>query len=260
MKSLVTILGCGNSTGIPAIGNYWGKCDPAEPKNRRLRSSILVRSGNTAIVVDTGPDFREQLNRANIETVDAALYSHAHGDHVHGIDDLRPIRHRRGALVPVYGNRATLEELQSRFHYMFAGGNHALYPPVLEAKPFKTADFGAEQVIGELRFVPFEQDHGTCVSIGYRFGDIAYSPDFVRLDDKAVEILRGVRIWIADCAAYKDTQNAVHANLETIFSLREKIGAHEVYLTSLSLAMDYRALEKELRNGVKPAFDGLSLS
>ena len=107
MKATLTILGCGNSTGVPAIGNYWGACDPKEPKNKRMRSSILLQTKTTNIVVDTGPDFREQLNRENIQTIDAILYSHTHSDHINGIDELRVIRHRKKALVPIYGNTIT---------------------------------------------------------------------------------------------------------------------------------------------------------
>lgn len=258
MNARITILGCGNSTGVPAIGNHWGACDPDEPRNRRLRASILVQSGETALVVDTGPDFREQINRTGIKTVNAVLYSHAHGDHAHGIDDLRVIRHRNGALVPVYGNAQTLKELKERFHYMFEGGNHALYPPILQPQAFAPEDFGRIHRIGDIGFIPFEQDHGSCISVGYRFGDTGYSPDMKTLDAKAIDTLKGVKTWIADCAAYKDNANSVHASLDAVFEMNRAIGAERVYLTSLSVAMDYETLKKEIPEGYEPCHDSLS--
>lgn len=257
MKAKVTILGCGNSTGVPAIGNYWGECDPDEPKNCRFRSSILLETEKTKIVVDTGPDFRQQLTRENIHTIDAALITHAHGDHINGMDELRIITYRNKNLTPLYADAVTLKNLKLRFPYLFEGGNHALYPKVIDSQlvvsgePFK---------VNEIPVLPFEQDHGSCLSTGYRFGDFGYSVDMVQLDDAAVEALKGVKIWVVDCAAYNHIDNVVHANLETVYALNEKIGAEQVYLSSLTLGMDYQTLIKELKPGYAPAYDGLSFS
>jgi phosphoribosyl 1,2-cyclic phosphate phosphodiesterase len=258
MSYKITILGCGNSTGIPAIGNYWGKCDPSEPKNRRTRSSILVESGNTKIVVDTGPDFREQLNRANVSMIDAVLYTHAHADHMNGIDDLRVLVQRGQKMIPVYSNAETIQDLKGYFTYMFDGGKTELYPPLLSAHVL--TGFGTEHSIGDIKFIPFEQDHETCISVGYRFGTLGYSVDARRLDDKAVNALKGVETWIVDSAGYKSEDPTVHANLETIYALNERIGARQVYLSSLTLGMDYQTLVKELRPGYLPAHDGLILT
>lgn len=256
----ITVLGCGNSTGVPSIGNNWGACDPENPKNRRTRCSLAVRSETTTIIIDTGPEFREQINRENIPRIDAVLYTHAHSDHVNGIDELRIIKSRNKKLVPVYANTETLENLRERFDYMFQGGNHELYPPILDPHELSGAGIEEETTCGDIRFIPFEQDHGTCASIGYRFGDFAYSVDVWTLNDRAVEILRGIRTWIVDGAAYKQAENPVHANFETIFRLNEKIGAQNVYISSLSLAMDYETLQRELPEGYAPAYDGLSLT
>ena len=259
MKAKLTILGCGNSTGVPAIGNYWGDCDPIEPKNTRLRSSVLIQSAKTTLVVDTGPDFRQQMNRADINHIDGVLYSHAHADHINGIDELRFMALKNKTLVSVYGNKETLNNLRTRFDYLFEGGDHSLYPPIVEAHDIDREEFGSVQRIGDIDFIPFEQDHGTVQSLGYRFGDLAYSVDIHRLDDKAVEVLQGIKIWIVDAAGYKSETNPVHASLETLYKLNERIGAAQVYLTSLSLAMDYRTLLDELPPGFIPAYDGLKV-
>lgn len=255
----ITILGCGNSTGVPAIGNYWGECDPAEPKNNRTRSSIAVQTEKTTIIVDTGPNFREQVNRENISKIDAVLYTHAHSDHINGIDELRVIRFRNQKLVPVYGNKETFDDLKPRFHYMFDGGKHELYPPILDPITLQNEDFGRVEAFQDITFIPFDQDHGTVRSVGYRFGDCAYSVDMYKLDEIAIKTLQGINTWIVDAAAYNQDSNPVHANLETIYALNEQIGAQRVILTSLSLAMDYKTLIKELPKGYEPAYDGLKV-
>lgn len=258
MKAKLTIMGCGNSTGVPSIGNFWGACDPDEPKNTRTRSSILVQTDETNIVVDSGPDFKHQLNRTNVgvDELNAVLYSHAHSDHISGIDDLRIISYKSAQQIPIYGNKETLQELEERFNYLFEGENHELYPPIVKPVEIK---YGQKHKIGDIEFTPFEQDHGTCSSVGYRFGDTAYCVDLVNLDQAAIDILKGIKILIIDAAGYKMPNNKVHANLDKIYSLNEQIGAAQTYLTSLTLAMDYQILLEELPDGYLPAYDGLSL-
>ncbi len=262
MKTLdITILGCGNSTGVPAIGNFWGACDPNEPKNTRTRSSILVQSKATTLIVDTGPDFRQQLNRANINNIDAVLYTHHHSDHTTGIDELRVLKFRnKKDYIPIYANYETLKDLKKRYEYAFNGGNHAIYPPIIQPNKITPDRFGRAMQIGDIDIIPFEQDHGSCTSIGYRFGDTAYSVDILTLDDTAIQTLTGIKTWIVDCAAYKDDDNAVHAGLNKIYALNDKIKAENVYLTSLSLAADYKTLCDELKDGYKPCYDGLKLT
>jgi len=121
-------------------------------------------------------------------------------------------------------------------------------------------EFGKTQKFMDIEFIPFVQDHGTCDSVGYRFGDFAYSVDIVDLDSKAIDTLKGIKTWLVDAAGYKSTENKVHANLQKIYDLNEQVGAQEVYLTSLTLAMDYKTLCEELKDGYKPAHDGLKLS
>lgn len=256
MKAKVTVLGCGNSTGVPAIGNYWGDCDPNEPKNARTRSSISIQSENTSLVIDTGPDFRAQMNREDIYTIDGVLYTHAHSDHVQGMDELRVITFRNKAKTPVYASATTFEDLKIRFKYLFDGGSHEIYPSALE--PHLIENFGQKHALKDVTFIPFEQDHGTVITTGYRFGNFGYSVDMLKLDDIAVNTLQGIDTWVVDSAAYKHTDNAVHANLETILELDKRIKPKQVYLSSLSLTMDYQTLCNELPEHIRPAYDGLS--
>ncbi len=253
----LTILGCGNSAGTPAIGNYWGQCDPAEPRNRRTRPAIAIRSANTTIIVDTGPDLREQINRADIQHIDAVLYTHAHGDHVHGIDDLRSLRNRSKKVIDMWGDKPTVEELLERFGYLFADKHEGLYPRVLKPHVFT---FGQPLTIGDITVTPFQQDHGTCNSVGLRIGDVAYSTDAIRFNETALGILSGIKTWIVDAAGYKMPENKVHMTLKDLYRVNETVRAEKIYLTHLTPAMDYRMMLKELPNGYEPAWDGLNIS
>lgn len=259
MKGKLTILGSGNSSGVPAIFNDWGACDPAEPKNRRRRACAVVEVAGSCLVIDTGPDFREQANGHNLSRVDAVFYTHMHADHVNGIEELRYVAARSGRRVDVYGNSETLNDLQTRFSYMFAGSPDGLYLPALQPHMILESRYGKPMAIAGIPCTPFEQDHGTCMSLGLRIGDIAYSTDMVNLDDAAVETLRGVRSWIVDGAGYKFESPLVHASLERIYDLARRIGAGQVFVTSLSRAMDYETLCRELPQGFAPAWDGLSV-
>ncbi len=251
------ILGCGNSTGVPAIGNRWGDCDPNEPKNQRTRCGFYIESASTRILIDTPPELRLQMNREGINSVDAVFSTHAHGDHSHGIDDLRLLSFSKNERIPYYADAATMAEQRDKFGYLFDGGKAAIYKPILEPCVLKDEEMGRCQRFGDIDFIPFFQDHTTCQSVGYRFGEIAYSVDFKSLDDQAVDVLKGVKIWVADGAAYKKHDNTVHADLRTLYELNERIGAQQVYITSLALNMNYQTLLRELPEGFFPAYDGL---
>ena len=256
MKATFTILGCASSAGVPGIGNFWGNCDSANPKNRRSRACAAIVSESTALIIDTGPDFREQYNRSGLQTLNGVLYTHMHGDHVHGIDELRTFNRVTGNKVDIYGQPQALEVLRDKFDYMFETSGQGFYPAVLEAHAL---NMNTAQRIGDLTFTPFAQDHGTCISTGFRFGNIGYSTDFVRLDKTALNILEGIEIWIADAAAYHNTNNPVHACIEAVMAYNERIGAQKVYLTDLPPVMDYETVLNELPDGFEPAYDGLSL-
>ncbi len=258
-KLKITIMGCGHSSGTPTIGNYWGNCDPEEPRNYRTRASVLIQSADTNLVIDTGPDMRTQINKTGIAHIDAVLYSHCHSDHISGIDELRAFRLRDKKITDIYGNKETIEELQERYQYLFRDQNHGVYPRVLNGNIITDEQFGVPMVIGDITFTVFAQEHGTCRSLGFRFGDVAYSTDFVDLDDTALKELSGVKTWIADGCAYKMPNNVVHANLKTLYDLNEVIQAERVIVHHLSQQMDYQTLKKELPEGFDVAYDGMEL-
>ena len=257
MSLKFTILGCGNSAGVPTIGNYWGNCDPDEPKNRRTRPAAMIQSDDKTIVIDTGPDFKEQANRYDLGDVDAVLYTHAHSDHILGIDDLRIFKHRNKRNVKIYGNHETIAEIMRRFDYLFEQREH-IYPKVVDEHIIEDDSFYKPINLAGIEFIAFEQNHGSRRSMGFRFGDLAYSTDVVSFDKKSLEALSGIKTWILDGAGYKMEHITVHMGLKQVYAANEIVQADKVYITHLSPAMDYATLCKELRDGYMPAYDGLS--
>jgi phosphoribosyl 1,2-cyclic phosphate phosphodiesterase len=256
----ITFLGCGDSAGVPRIGGDWGNCDPSDPKNRRTRPSILVQSDTTTIVIDTGPDFGLQLTRENIKEVDAIIYTHDHSDHVSGIDDIRIIRGRMGKNVPIYLDTRTYNSLYERYKYMFEQTS-SYYPVTLDSTVWGVEDFCKMHTIGDIDFVPFEQDHGQGnISLGFRFGDFGYSTDMRNLDHKAIAVLKGVKTWVADCADYGHGHATLHADFPTVQRLNAEIGAEMVYLTHLKMFYDYKKMSEGLPKGYEPAYDGLAIN
>lgn len=249
----VTMLGCGGSGGVPLVGGVWGRCDPAEPRNRRRRVSVLVEEAGTAILVDTSPDFRQQMLDTDCRRLDAVLFTHAHADHVHGLDDLRSLNRVMKTAIPVYADAATLRELRTRFAYAFRAlepGSH-YYKPTLEATEIATTPFR----VGAIEVVPFIQDHGYTQTLGFRFGRFAYSTDVVRLDEAAFAALEGVDTWIVDCL--RDEPHPTHSHLEQTLEWIRRIAPSRAILTHMSELLDYRDLVARLPPGVEPGYDGL---
>ena len=249
----VTVLGCGGSSGVPTIGNRWGTCDPVNPKNRRRRPSVLVEEGGTVILVDTSPDLREQLIDVRVEKLDAVLYSHDHADHSHGLDDLREVNRLMLAPVPVYATQATLDGLKKRFGYCFEPlKGDMYYRPVLEANAIS----GFESFnIYNIPVTPFIQDHGYMPTLGFRFGNFAYSTDVLRLDEAAFAALEGVTDWVVDCVRLEP--HPVHSHLENTLRWIERVKPRRAWLTHMNNTLDYDTLTAMLPPGVMPAHDGL---
>lgn len=248
------ILGSGTSSGVPRIGNDWGSVDPSEPKNRRLRASALATIGTQRMLIDTGPDLREQMNAAGVGEVDRVILTHDHADHIHGLDDLRQVAHNRGDQVLVYGRADLLKRLIPRFRYLFEG--NALYPAVCTAQPIN-AEWTLEGA--RVRFV--DQPHGRITSLGVRFDEagrsLVYAVDFVQLTDAMASLYAGTDIWVADCLRRRP--HPTHAHLDAVLGWARELKVGRLVLTHLDNTMDHAQLRSELPDWAEPAYDGLEL-
>jgi phosphoribosyl 1,2-cyclic phosphate phosphodiesterase len=258
----VTILGCGSSGGVPRADGNWGVCDPADPRNRRSRCSMMLRLTSeegperwTTIVVDASPEFRLQTADAGAKRLDALLLTHDHADQSHGIDDIRAFAMRQRARIPVHVDAPTEATMESRFGYIFHGLKG--YPAIADLIPIPPHG-QPWQVTGPSGAVPiitFDQDHGEVRSVGYRFGPIAYSSDVLTLDDAAFEAMAGVELWIVDALRY--TPHPTHAHVERTLGWIERLRPRQAILTNLHIDLDFTELTSRLPPGVAVAYDGL---
>ncbi len=263
MSLTATILGCGTSGGVPRIGNQWGACDPANPKNRRRRCALLVErkgeGGVTRVLVDTPPDLREQLIETEVGLLDGVLYTHDHADHVHGIDDLRIVSYNGRKRVDVYFDPCVGETLRRRFAYCFEQPAGSEYPPVLfghdihPGKPVRIDGAG-----GVIEAIPFLQTHGSTNSLGFRFDGIAYSPDVSDFPDSALGHLENLNVWILDALRY--TGHPSHLTVDQALSWVRRLKPKRAILTHMHVDLDYESLKGELPEGVEPAYDGMVVS
>jgi phosphoribosyl 1,2-cyclic phosphate phosphodiesterase len=248
----ITILGCGPSMGVPTIGGYWGACDPADPRNRRRRASVLVECRGTTILVDASPDLREQLLDANVSRIDALILTHAHADHLHGIDDLRAVNRLMKRAIPLYADATTMAEIKQRFGYVFqpVPSDGYIYKPHLEPNPV-SGPFSAAGV----PVLSFAQDHGYSTTLGLRIGAFGYSTDVTELDDAAFAALAGIELWIVDCLRYEP--HPTHSHLAKTLAWIERLKPKRAVLTHLDTPLDYRELAAQLPPEVEPGRDGL---
>ena len=262
MTLTLTILGCGSSGGVPRPVAGWGACDPLNPKNRRRRCSILLEKsgseGRTVVVVDTPPDHREQVLSAGLNRIDAVLITHDHADHIHGIDDVRAAVLHMRQLMPFYMDERTASVVRSRFNYCFETPVGSDYPPI--AREMRITK-GHEVVIdgpgGAITALPFEVHHGDIDALGFRFGNVAYTPDLNAIPEESLEALRGLDVWIIDALKYRPHPS--HLNVAEALEWIDRMKPKKAILTNLHVDLDYEALKATLPDHIEPAFDGMKL-
>jgi phosphoribosyl 1,2-cyclic phosphate phosphodiesterase len=263
MSLAITILGCGSSGGVPRVGQGWGACDPDNPKNRRRRCSILVEniaetSAKTTVLIDMGPDLRNQLLDLNIGYLDAILLTHPHADHIHGIDDVRPLVIHAQHKIDLFMDVETAGVVRNHFSYIFETPEGSYYPPLLTEKRLTPGKLCAVKGAGgTIEAMPFRLEHGEIPSLGFRLGNIAYSPDLNAIPADSRHYLENLDLWIVDALRY--TPHPSHFSLPETLEWIERLKPKHAILTNLHTDLDFARLQSELPAHVEPAFDGMRI-
>jgi len=262
MTRTLTILGCGSSGGVPRIGGDWGVCDPANPKNRRRRCSVMIEQksdvATTRVLIDTSPDLREQMLSENVGEIDGVWFTHEHADHTHGIDELRAFYLMQRARIPVFADHATATVLKTRFAYCFEQIPGSDYPPILAleelvaGKPLEAQGAGGN-IIG----LPFMVHHGNINANGFRIGSTAYVPDLNGVPDESLGTLAGLDLLVID--ALRRTHHPSHFSLPETLAWIKRLAPKRAIITNMHIDLDYDTLHNELPEGVEPAYDGMKL-
>ncbi len=263
-RIVATIMGCGSSGGVPRIGGHWGVCDPDNPKNRRRRCSLLLEGFTegadqpTRIIIDTGCDLREQLLDANVDRVDAVLYTHEHADHTHGIDDLRVLALNQRKRIDVYFSQEAANRIVPSFAYCFTAPPGSGYPPILNQHLLEAGDkLTISGPGGNIEIHPFLQDHGDISSLGFRVQNFAYSCDLSGIPDVSVPAVSGLDVWILD--ALRPTPHPSHLSLSEALDLIAERQPRHAVLTNLHIDLDYNQTDAMTPDHVRPAYDGLKI-
>lgn len=255
------ILGCGSSGGVPRLGGQWGDCDPSNPKNRRQRCSLLITRtrGNkhTRVLIDTSPDMRNQLLEAGVGTLDAVIYTHAHADHVHGLDDLRMIVFNTRQKLQIWADGETTDALLSRFAYAFVQPKGSSYPPICELNTID-GDVTIDGAGGPITLTPIEVEHGNIDAQGFRVGNVAYMPDVSEIPEAAWAHLSGLDLWIVD--ALRRTPHPTHSHLDNTLAWISRSQTKRAVLTNMHVDLDYAVVAAETPDHIDPAFDGMEIT
>ena len=249
------ILGSGTSSGVPRIGNDWGACDPAEPRNQRTRASALIEHAGTRVLIDTSPDMRAQVLAAKVGMIDAVIWTHEHADHVFGIDDLRQIFHVRHRPVPAYARPATEDALRAKFDYVFSG-QHG-YPPSVSL-----ASLPDRMAIGAIAIAVADQPHASITSAGLRFTvdgkSVGYATDLSDMTPEMRALYTGVDVWVVD--ALRRKPHPSHPHLGQVLEWVDELAPQRTVLIHMDQSMDYHTLRAELPLGVEPGYDGMEIA
>jgi phosphoribosyl 1,2-cyclic phosphate phosphodiesterase len=249
----ITVLGSGTSVGVPTIGCHCAVCTSADPRDQRLRPSILVNYHDRSVIIDTTPDFRQQALRSHMARLDAVLFTHAHADHIMGLDDVRPFNFRQGGVIPIYGSQETLDSIQRCFHYIFDGRRSESAVPRLASHAMGAEPF---ELFG-LEFLPIRLEHGRGTVYGFRFGGAAYLTDHSEIPAESMEKLHGLDVLFLDALRYKPhpTHSTVERSLKTVEALRPK----RAFFTHICHDLGHVRTEEQLPAHVRLAYDGLEI-
>ena len=260
-RLVFTILGCGSSGGVPRIGGHWGDCDPSNPKNRRQRCSLLVEriSGDdvTRVLIDTSPDLRNQLLDAQVGALDGVVFTHAHADHTHGIDDLRMVVINMRKRIPIWADQPTRKALEARFDYAFQTPPGSSYPPILEMNDIDGA-VTVNGAGGPVTLTPFLVEHGAIDALGFRIADLAYLPDVSAIPDACLPLLQNLDVWILD--ALRRDPHPTHFHYERALDWLARMAPKQGVLTNMHIDLDYQTLCDETPDTVIPAYDGMQIT
>ncbi|MEP2533867.1 MBL fold metallo-hydrolase [Shimia sp.] len=256
-----TILGCGSSGGVPRLGGHWGECDPENPKNRRQRCSMLVErettEGKTTVLIDTSPDMRNQLLTENVGTLDAVVYTHAHADHVHGIDDLRMVVYNMRKRISVWADGPTQERLFSGFSYAFIQPEGSPYPPILDMHTID-GDVTISGAGGDITLTPIKVNHGSIDALAFRVNDLVYMPDVADIEGEAWDQLQGLDCWVLD--TLRRTPHPTHSHFDNSLDWIARAAPRRAVLTNMHIDLDYETVKTETADHITPAFDGMKIT
>lgn len=255
----VTLLGTGTSTGVPVIGCTCRVCTSDDPRDARTRTACWIRVNGISIIIDTGPDFRQQALRERLDHVDAVLYTHHHFDHVVGIDDLRPFLFENRSAIPCYARKDTAEVLRSMFRYIFADGSYPGVPDLemnTVCAPFEVRS--RRQPKTSVRIAPIEVFHGPMPLYGYRIGRFAYITDTSYIPDESLAVLEGVEVLVLD--ALRRKTHPTHFSIDEAIQVARRVGARQTYFTHMTHSVLHAEENARLPDGIELGHDGLTFT